>query len=109
MGWELITSITIASGTNTVYQGGRSVQYSMFEFPSDVTVVHRYRGYIVQIELVVYSASLGSRMTVTNREELWSSRQFVLLDGNPASRFLQFVAENRSSDVGRVLNYYSFD
>lgn len=108
MGWQLITTITITPGTNTLYIGNQNVQFSMFEFPSDVTVVHRYRGYIAQNELVQYGGAIGDRLTETNREELWASRQYAEMSGNPMARYLYFVAENKSSDIGKLLNYYSF-
>lgn len=108
MPWQLLSSITIVPGTNLLYEGNQNVQYSTFEFPSDVTVIHRYRGYIAQNELVPYGGVIGDRLTETNREEIWASRQYAEMSGSPMARRLFFIPENKSSDIGKLLNYYSF-
>lgn len=108
MPWERISQIIVIPGTNLLFEGNKSLFSCAWQFDADVTLMHRYRGYIVQSEVVDYGIAPNSNRLATRRVELWSSFQYSDMDNNPSARFIQFVAENKSSDVGKVLSMWAF-
>lgn len=108
MGWERISQTVLVPGTNLIFQGEKNLNSCAWQFDSDVTLRSRYRGYIVQSQVVDYGFSPNSNRLAIRRVELWSSFQYSELDSQPASRYVQFITESRSNDVGKVLSMWAF-
>lgn len=108
MPWERISQTVVVAGTNLIFQGNKSLFSCAWQFDLDVTLVNRYRGYIVQSEVVDYGVVPNVNRIATRRVELWHSFQYSDMDNNPNARYIQFVAENKSSDIGKVLSMWAF-
>lgn len=108
MPWERISQITVVQGTNLLFSGNKSLFSCAWQFDQDVTLVNRYRGYIVQSEMVDYGIAPNSNRLATRRVELWHSFQYSDMDNNPSARYIQFVSESKSSDVGKTLSMWAF-
>lgn len=108
MPWERISQTVLTQGTNLIFQGDKALFSCAWQFDEDVTLVNRYRGYIVQSEVVDYGVAPNANRLATRRVELWSSFQYSDMDNNANARYIQFVPENKSSDVGKVLSMWAF-
>lgn len=108
MPWELISQIVIVPGSNLLFQGNKNLFSCAWQFDSDVTLISRYRGYVVQSEVVDYGFSPNVNRLATRRVELWSSFQYSDMDNQPNARYIQFVPESKSSDIGKVLSMWAF-
>ena len=108
MPWERIAQITVVQGVNLLYQGTLELTYSATQFDSDVTLKSRYRGYILQSEDVASQFNFPVSRLAVRRVEVWSSFQYMDLPGALPSRYVQFISESKSNDVGKVLSMWAF-
>ena len=108
MPWEKISTITLLQGTNLLFQGNKSLFSCAFEFPTDLSLINRYRGYIVQSEVVDYGDRPNQNRLAIRRVELWASFQYSDMDNNPSARYIQFISESKSSDVGKIMSMWAF-